>query len=206
MNACYKKGCLSHRRRYSLTLINFFLVCIALALWRQISLNARFMTNDSQPLESFNLTTNQSEEIVIPDTLFQGDPAHVKKRVQDFLVNRLAETSKAHKEQLQKATNKQMKRFLDDFKREHENWINESFKLPQDTRKWMELAKQLKNYNEKLIRLEDAYTQNDRTKDHLYPPALSTVIREMKETRVTGFKFCSILDNAAFNPWIHICK
>jgi hypothetical protein len=38
-----------------------------------------------------------------------------------------------------------------------------------------------------------------------FTSSVSNVVRNIKDVRISGFKFCSILDNSLFSPWVHIC-
>jgi hypothetical protein len=41
--------------------------------------------------------------------------------------------------------------------------------------------------------------------DLFFSPIVPKVVRNIQDVRVSGFKFCSILDNSLFNVWVHIC-
>jgi hypothetical protein len=40
---------------------------------------------------------------------------------------------------------------------------------------------------------------------HFFPESFSKMIDNLGHLRISGFEFCSILNNARFNPWVHIC-
>lgn len=42
--------------------------------------------------------------------------------------------------------------------------------------------------------------------DQFFSPMISKMVQTVHDIRVSGFSFCSILNNARFNPWVHICN
>ena len=49
----------------------------------------------------------------------------------------------------------------------------------------------------------DQYSLSQRK---IFPTSPSKMISSFDHLRISGFKFCSILNNARFDPWVHICK
>jgi hypothetical protein len=50
------------------------------------------------------------------------------------------------------------------------------------------------------------YDENGH-EDRFFPAALpSKLIDSFDFLRISGFEYCSILNNARFNPWVQICK
>ena len=54
----------------------------------------------------------------------------------------------------------------------------------------------------------DVYDENVHQKSQrkIFPPSPSKMISSFDHLRISGFEFCSILNNARFDPWVHICK
>jgi hypothetical protein len=70
--------------------------------------------------------------------------------------------------------------------------------------------------NPKLRELIDTYASQLKSlqqqpsriskKEGLYPQEISNAIMELKEIRIHGYRFCSMLNNAALNPFVYIRK
>jgi hypothetical protein len=161
-----------------------------------------------EPQDTLNDAENTDFEKVfseIPQSLFSNtDPSILKSRLQSFMNQQAIQIKSNYESHYKQLMHTQMKTFLENFKKEQkQSWFKGNVKLPQTSRKWLELAKELKEYNQQLSELENNFQLSHETK--LFPDSLSKVMREMKETRVAGFEFCSIFDHSTMNPWIHIC-
>lgn len=166
------------------------------------SLTSLNITMDATKRKSHSQSTSQG----LPLSLFEGDnKSLVVERVNEYFRESFQNLRREHQSQLLQLSDRRERRlekFLEKARKEHSDWVQEALSGKST---WLGFTQTLTEYNKKLEKLEKDMRKEGLDSDTLFPRDVSNVIQEMPRTRISGFKFCSILNNAVFNPWVHIC-
>ena len=202
-----------------------FIVCygilglVLMFQWRRARHPSPDTLKASHSLPNLNATVNTTKRTThspsstshgLPSSLFEGDnKSIVADRVNEYFKESLSNLQREHQSQLLQLTDRREKRlekFLEKARKEHSDWVQEALsgKTAPDS-SWFGFTQTLTAYNQKLVKLERDMSKEGLQSNNLFPPDLSNAVQEMPETRISGFKFCSTLNNAIFNPWVHIC-